>query len=76
MTDIIIALAQRLDIGLVAEGVETPQQAEYLRNHGVNVLQGFLYARPMPLKEFPRWLGGSTPPPRRNGHVIPIVPLR
>lgn len=76
VTDIIIALAQRLDIGLVAEGVETPQQAEYLRNHGVNVLQGFLYARPMPLKEFPRWLGSSTPPPRRNGHVIPIIPLR
>jgi sensor c-di-GMP phosphodiesterase-like protein len=77
VTDIIIALAQRLGIDLVAEGVETPQQAEYLRSHGVNVLQGYLFARPMPLKEFPSWLEGrSPPPPRHNGHAIPAIPLR
>lgn len=77
VTDIIIALAQRLGIDLVAEGVETPEQAEYLRDHGVNILQGYLYARPMPLKEFPRWLEGrSPPPPRHNGHAIPAIPLR
>jgi sensor c-di-GMP phosphodiesterase-like protein len=77
VTDIIIALAQRLGIDLVAEGVETPQQAEYLRNHGVNVLQGYLYAWPMPIKEFPRWLEGRTPrPPRHNGHAVPVIPLR
>lgn len=75
VTDIIIALAQRLGIDLVAEGVETPQQAEYLRSHGVNVLQGYLYAKPMPLKEFPRWIEGrSGPPPRHNGHAIPVTP--
>lgn len=77
VTDIIIALAQRLGIDLVAEGVETPQQADYLRSHGVNVLQGYLYARPMPLSEFPRWLrGNNMPPPRHNGHPIPVIPLR
>lgn len=77
VTDIIIALAQRLGIQLVAEGVETPQQAEYLRSHGVNVLQGYLYARPMPLSEFSHWLrGNNTPPPRRNGHPVPVIPLR
>lgn len=77
VTDIIIALGQRLGIDLVAEGVETLEQAEYLRNHGVNVLQGYLFARPMPLKEFPHWLEGRTPPPpRHNGHVIPAIPLR
>jgi len=77
VTDIIIALAQRLGIDLVAEGVETQQQAEYLRRRGVNVLQGYLFARPMPLSEFPRWLrGNNTPPPRRKGHPVPIIPLR
>lgn len=77
VTDIIIALAQRLGIELVAEGVETPEQAEYLRNHGVNVLQGYLYARPMPLNEFPRWLEGrNPPPPHHNGHAVPLLPLR
>jgi sensor c-di-GMP phosphodiesterase-like protein len=48
----IIALGQRLNIELVAEGVETEEQARYLRRHGVPVLQGFFYARPMPLRDF------------------------
>ncbi|HKM96099.1 MAG TPA: EAL domain-containing protein [Buttiauxella sp.] len=76
VTDIIISLAQRLGIDLVAEGVETPQQAEYLRSHGVNVMQGYLYARPMPLSDFPRWLRGNTPPPRHRGHPVSVIPLR
>ncbi len=77
VTDIIISLAQRLGIDLVAEGVETPQQAEYLRNHGVNVLQGYLYARPMSLREFPLWLEERAPSPsHHNGHAMPVLPLR
>ncbi|HDR2891468.1 TPA: cyclic diguanylate phosphodiesterase [Enterobacter asburiae] len=77
VTDIIIALGQRLNIELVAEGVETGEQAQYLRRHGVDILQGFFYARPMPLREFPEWLAGSSPPPaRHNGHIVPLMPLR
>lgn len=45
VTDIIIALAHRLNIVTVAEGVETQQQDEYLRRHGVDILQGFLLCR-------------------------------
>lgn len=56
VTDMVISLAQRLNIALVAEGVETAQQAEYLRDRGVNALQGYFYARPMPLTDFPQWL--------------------
>ncbi|SNY73760.1 EAL domain-containing protein [Enterobacter sp. CC120223-11] len=74
VTDIIIALGHRLNIELVAEGVETPQQAHYLRQHGVSILQGYLYAKPMPLAEFPRWLQGGTPPPKEHsGHVLPVI---
>lgn len=77
VTDIIIALGQRLNIELVAEGVETQEQAKYLRRHGVHILQGYLYAQPMPLRDFPKWLAGSQPPPaRHNGHITPIMPLR
>ncbi|MCU6425185.1 cyclic diguanylate phosphodiesterase [Enterobacter sichuanensis] len=77
VTDIIIALGQRLNIELVAEGVETEEQARYLRRHGVPVLQGFFYARPMPLRDFPDWLAGRSPPPaRHNGHIVPLMPLR
>ncbi len=42
VTDIIIALADRLNIVTVAEGVETLEQESYLRGHGVDVLQGIL----------------------------------
>jgi sensor c-di-GMP phosphodiesterase-like protein len=77
VTDIIIALGQRLNIELVAEGVETQEQARYLRHHGVDTLQGFLYARPMPLKDFPKWLAESSPPPaQRNKPFLRIMPLR
>lgn len=77
VTDIIIALGQRLNIELVAEGVETEEQSRYLRRHSVHILQGFLYARPMPLREFPTWLAESaSPPARHNGHIVPLLPLR
>lgn len=56
VTDMVISLAQRLNISLVAEGVETAEQADYLREKGVDVLQGYFYARPMPLGDFPEWL--------------------
>ncbi|MCX8956184.1 EAL domain-containing protein [Erwinia psidii] len=56
VTDMVISLAQRLNISLVAEGVETAEQAEYLRERGVDVLQGYFFARPMPLGDFPEWL--------------------
>ncbi|MFH8134730.1 EAL domain-containing protein [Pantoea osteomyelitidis] len=56
VTDMVISLAQRLNIGLVAEGVETAEQAEYLCERGVDHLQGYFYARPMPIEDFPAWL--------------------
>lgn len=56
VTDMIIALAHRLKIVTVAEGVETRDQEEYLRGNGVDLLQGFYYARPMPVEDFPQWL--------------------
>lgn len=56
VTDMVISLAQRLNISLVAEGVETEEQAAYLRERGVDVLQGYFYARPMPLEDFAGWL--------------------
>lgn len=77
VTDIIIALGQRLNIELVAEGVETEEQSRYLRRHGVHTLQGYLYARPMPLREFPKWLAeSSSPPAQHNGRIVPLMPLR
>ena len=56
VTDTIITLAQRLKLKLVAEGVETEEQADYLRSREVNALQGYYFAKPMPIHVFPLWL--------------------
>ena len=44
----VVRMAQGLEYITVAEGVETHEQADFLRSIGVNVFQGFLYAKPMP----------------------------
>ena len=48
----IITLARMLDIQVVAEGVETQEQADALRLLGCHLHQGYLYARPVPALEF------------------------
>ncbi|WP_254908447.1 EAL domain-containing protein, partial [Salmonella enterica] len=57
-TVVVLCLSFLLMIGLslVAEGVENQTQAQHLRQHGVQMLQGYLYAKPMPISEFPQWL--------------------
>lgn len=59
IVDNVIDLGRRLRLSLVAEGVETEQQAAYLRGKGVQYLQGYLFARPMPLRQFCRELAAG-----------------
>jgi EAL domain-containing protein (putative c-di-GMP-specific phosphodiesterase class I) len=47
----IVALAANLDMNVVAEGVETNEHLDLLRNAGCPQLQGFLLGRPMPPNE-------------------------
>ena len=49
--DSIIHLAERLDMTIVAEGVENEMQASYLRERNVTYAQGYLYARPIAFDE-------------------------
>ena len=53
--DAVLTLARRLNMSTVAEGVETPEQAAWLLEHGVNFLQGYWISRPMPLAQFRTW---------------------
>ena len=52
----IISMAHNLDIGVVAEGVETREQAEFLRETGCDELQGFLFSPAVPLEQFAQFL--------------------
>ena len=54
--DAIIALSHRLGLAMIAEGIESPLQADYLRSKGVQAFQGFLYARPMTPQDLEVWL--------------------
>jgi diguanylate cyclase (GGDEF)-like protein/PAS domain S-box-containing protein len=56
ITNAIIAMAQSLRLDLIAEGVETESQESFLREHGCDVLQGFLLSRPLPAEDFARLL--------------------
>lgn len=47
----VIKIAQSLNFNVVAEGVETPQQAEFVTELGCNYMQGFYFARPTPIDE-------------------------
>ena len=50
LVDAILAMARRLGLTVVAEGIETPEQAAYLRPRSDRG-QGFLYSRPVPAAE-------------------------
>ena len=56
----IIALARRLELSTVAEGVETQQQLDVLRKHHCSRVQGYLFSRPVPPDELTRWLQTGT----------------
>lgn len=56
LASMIIELGRRLNISVVAEGVETHSQANWLREHGCHIGQGWLYGKAMPLDELLQWL--------------------
>lgn len=51
IVNVIIALAQTMHFDLIAEGVETATQRDFLLDHGCLNMQGYFYARPMPANE-------------------------
>ena len=70
LTGSIIAMARRLGLDVVAEGVETIEQASLLAQQGCEVLQGFGIARPMPLEELIRW---PPQPPQPQPPVLALL---
>jgi EAL domain-containing protein (putative c-di-GMP-specific phosphodiesterase class I) len=52
----VIAIANSLEIDVIAEGVETEEQWRILKSKGCNAFQGYLFAKPMPVELFERLL--------------------
>lgn len=51
----LIQLSHSLGITVVAEGIETQEQVKNLRTRGCDLIQGYVYAKPMPAPEFEIW---------------------
>lgn len=63
----IIALGHTLGLSVIAEGVETLEQRDFLLRHGCNTFQGYLFSQPRPSGEllaFSRSLRENAPPPQ------------
>jgi len=62
----VIRMSNRLNLAVLAEGVETKEQAEYLKSIGCIYMQGYYFARPMPVNDFEKILTGRE-------HELPIT---
>jgi EAL domain-containing protein (putative c-di-GMP-specific phosphodiesterase class I) len=56
ITVAIIALVQSMKLEMIAEGVENTAQRDFLQARGCNLMQGFLFSRPLPVEEITRLL--------------------
>jgi diguanylate cyclase (GGDEF)-like protein len=72
LADAIIAMGKSLSLTVVAQGVETREQAEHLRLHECNELQGFYFKKPMPADEFTRLLHDQAPDVTYSGKRLQL----
>ncbi|MCP4162758.1 MAG: EAL domain-containing protein [Deltaproteobacteria bacterium] len=55
----VISMAESLDLQVLAEGVESKEQLDFLNSLGCNLIQGFYYSKPLAQKEFIAFLGNE-----------------
>ena len=59
-----VLLAHYLDVPVIAEGVETKNQLDLLREAGCNLVQGYYFSRPLPADEFEQKVFGGKALPK------------
>src|SRR5207247_385643 len=64
----VIELGHRLDLRVIAEGVETEAVWDYLRELGCDEAQGYFLARPLPVEDVESWLAAHA------ASVVPMIP--
>ncbi len=72
IANMIVGLGKNLGLDVVAEGVETEGQLEYLRNHGCDIAQGYLYARPQAPDDLVAWLATSQRVSETRIRSVPV----
>ncbi|MBI1174350.1 MAG: EAL domain-containing protein [Sideroxydans sp.] len=63
----IIAMSQSLGLDVIAEGVETEEQLDFLKLHNCRAFQGYLFGKPMPVAEFEQQMAVLSVPQPRDG---------
>jgi len=58
MVQTIIDMAHNFRLNVIAEGVESEAQLDFLKRHGCMAYQGYLFSKPVPVEEFEALLGG------------------
>jgi len=69
----IVALGQSLGMMVIAEGVETEEQRDFLAQHGCNAYQGYLFSRPLPIDQFEEFMQARKRREKRLKSDKPLV---
>jgi EAL domain-containing protein (putative c-di-GMP-specific phosphodiesterase class I) len=59
LVELIVDIARYLNVPVIAEGVETQNQLQLLKEAGCDLVQGYYFSRPLPADEFERQLLGE-----------------
>src|SRR3954451_11777194 len=68
----IVSMASAMEVAIVAEGVEAPEQAQWLRHLGIGLVQGYAFGRPAPAWARGAWRRAGR---RRDGLALAFEPL-
>jgi EAL domain-containing protein (putative c-di-GMP-specific phosphodiesterase class I) len=67
ITQAVISMAHSLGLKVIAEGVETQAQLEFLSKYGCDEIQGYFFSRPVPNTAYPEIIEKSLEPARMRG---------